>query len=151
MYEYASSADASLYVGVYSGTTTDEDYEDCVTSMSAFEKAQRGHALGIAAILVSDPDVPPVPAGWRKRMAAFNESVQASSYLLAIVTPSPIIRGILTAINWLAPPKAGQKRVAHETLAQGSSWIEKQRGRSEPEIAELYRKARGALTKRESA
>jgi len=144
MFDYAVSKTASLYVGLYRGHSTDEDYELCLTSMFDFEKGQRSHPDGIAAVLVNDPDVPPVPASWRKRMAKFNESVEARTYLLSIVTPSPIIRGILTAINWISPPKRGHHNVAHETFEQAYDWVEKQRGKPQPELRELYRSVRAA-------
>jgi hypothetical protein len=150
MFEYEVSQGSSLYVGVYSGDVSDADYERCVSSMYAFEREQRSHPRGIAAILVNDAGVPPVPASWRKRMADFNDSVQATPYLLSIVTPSTVIRGILTAINWLSPSRKDHERVAHETFTQASAWIEKRRGVAQPELAPLYAAARAKLPARKA-
>jgi hypothetical protein len=148
MFDYATSPEQSLYVGLYRGHSTDADYELCVGTMFEFEKEQRSHPEGVAFVLVSDPDVPPVPASWRKRMAAFNDSVQASPYLLSIVTPSPTIRGILTAINWISPPKRGHEHVSHATFEQARDWLEQRRGRPLLELRELYRKVRAVAAPR---
>ncbi len=146
MFEYATSKDTGLYVGIYSGDVRDEDYARCVNSMTEFERTIRRHPEGLAAILITDPGVEAVPASWRKRMAQFNDSVQAKQYLLAIVTPSSVVRGILTAINWLSLAKQGHARKAYETFADACGWIEKTRGRSEPQLDELYRAARAKVS-----
>jgi hypothetical protein len=142
LYDYVTSKDTGLYVGIYTGDVSDEDYARCVNSMTEFERTVRTQPGGLAAVLVTDPGVEAVPASWRKRMAHFNNSVQAQHYLLAIVTPSSVVRGILTAINWLSPAKQGHARKAHETFADACSWIEKHRGRAEPQLDELYRATR---------
>lgn len=145
LFEYATSKDTGLYVGIYSGDVRDEDYARCVNSMTEFERTIRSQPGSLAAVLVTDPGVEAVPASWRKRMAQFNNSVQAQQYLLAIVTPSSVVRGILTAINWLSPAKQGHVRRAHETFADACTWVEKLRGRSEPQLDELYRATRAKV------
>src|SRR6187399_3289298 len=135
-----------LYVGIYTGAVGDEDYAQCLSSMTEFERAVRGLPDGLVAILVTDPGVEAVPPAWRKRMASFNDNVQASRFLLSIVTPSSLIRGILTAINWLSPARPGHQRKAHETFAEACAWIEKIHGRPQPQLAELYHAARSKLT-----
>lgn len=145
LFAYASSKSTGLYVGIYTGDVSDDDYARCVNSMTEFELELRRQLQGIAAILVTDPGVEAVPASWRKRMAEFNHNVRCHEYLLAIVTPSSVVRGILTAINWLSPAKQGHIRRAHETFADACAWIEKQRGHSEPHLDELYRAARAKL------
>jgi len=138
--------ETGLYVGIYTGTVSDDDYALCLSSMTEFERTTRGLPEGIAAILVTDPGVEAVPPSWRKRMASFNDSVQASRYMLSIVTPSSVVRGILTAINWLSPPRQGHQRKAHESFAEACTWIEKSRGRPQLQLDELYRSARAKLT-----
>lgn len=145
MFEYATAKDTGLYVGIYSGDVRDEDYARCVNSMTEFERVIRSQPHGFAAILITDPGVEAVPASWRKRMAHFNNSVQTQQYLLAIVTPSSVVRGILTAINWLSPAKQGHVRRAYETFADACVWVEKHRGRAEPQLDELHRAARAKV------
>ena len=145
MYAYAFAKESGLYVGIYTGDIQDDDYARCVTSMTEFEREVRSLPDGFAAILVTDPGVEAVPASWRKRMAQFNDSVQARQYLLAIITPSSVVRGILTAINWLSPSRPGHLRKAHETFAEGQAWIEKNRGRPNPQLIELYGLARAKV------
>lgn len=145
MYEYASSKEPGLYIGIYTGDVSDDDYARCVNSMTEFERTIRSQPGSLAAVLITDPGVEAVPASWRKRMAHFNNSVQAQQYLLAIVTPSSVVRGILTAINWLSPAKPGHVRKAHETFADACAWIEKQRGRPEPQLDALHRTTRAKV------
>ena len=146
MFSYAMAKEKGLYVGIYTGAVGDEDYAQCLSSMTEFERAVRGLPDGLVAILVTDPGVEAVPPAWRKRMASFNDNVQASRFLLSIVTPSSLIRGILTAINWLSPARQGHQRKAHETFAEACAWIEKIHGRPQPQLAELYHAARSKLT-----
>ena len=150
MFDCEMSKQDGLYVGIYSGNPNDADYERCVSTMTEFERTVRGQQEGIAVILVTDPGVPPVPACWRKRMADFNQNVQASKYLLAIVTPSSVIRGILTAINWLSPAKGDHHRVAHGTFAEARAWIEKHRGKRQPRLTELYDSVRARIPLRQT-
>jgi len=145
LYAYAVAKETGLYVGIYTGDIKDDDYARCVSSMTEFEREVRNLPDGFAAILVTDPGVEAVPASWRKRMAQFNDSVQARQYLLAIVTPSSVVRGILTAINWLSPARPGHVRKAHETFGEGQAWLEKHRGRPLPQLIELYGLARAKV------
>ena len=146
MFSYAMAKEKGLYVGIYTGVVGDEDYAQCLSSMTEFERAVRGQPDGLVAILVTDPGVEAVPPAWRKRMASFNDNVQASRFLLSIVTPSSLIRGILTAINWLSPARQGHQRKAHETFDEARTWIEKTHGRPQPQLVELYHAARSKLT-----
>ena len=146
MYAYAMAKETGLYVGIYTGAVSDDDYAQCLNSMIEFEREVRRHPDGLSAVLVTDPGVEAVPPSWRKRMAAFNDSVQAPRYLLAIVTPSSVVRGILTAINWLSPARVGHQRRAHESFADACNWIEKAHGRPQPQLDELQRAARSKLT-----
>ena len=145
LFAYAHSKSTGLYVGIYTGDISDDDYARCVTSMTEFEREVRSQPDGFAAVLVTDPGVEAVPASWRKRMAQFNDNVQARQYLLAIVTPSSVVRGILTAINWLSPARQGHVRKAHETFVDACAWIERHRGHSERHLDELYRAARAKV------
>jgi hypothetical protein len=143
MFGCAMDKPQGLYVGVYSGSDViDADYERCLASMQELDGAGTGLQQGILAVLVTDPECPRVPPAWRKRMAEFNDAVKARIYCLALVTTSPLIRGVLTAINWLSPPKAGHQLVAHATFELARRWGETVRGAPLPRLTELLAEAR---------
>jgi hypothetical protein len=143
MFGFAMDKPQGLYVGVYSGSEVpDGDYERCLASMQELDVAGVGLQQGILAVLVTDPDCPRVPPAWRKRMAEFNNDVKSRLYCLALVTTSPLIRGVLTAINWLSPPKAGHQLVAQATFEQARRWSETVRGVPLPRLNDLLSEAR---------
>jgi hypothetical protein len=149
MFSYAMNKSQGLYVGLYSGNTNeDADYERCLTSMEELDAATKGLPQGLLAVLVTDPGTPGVPPAWRRRMADFNRNVKSSPYFMSIVTMSMVLRGALTLINWLAPPKEGHALVAHADFEQACQWAESVRGTHLPLLSSLLAEARAQSTSR---
>jgi len=143
MFTYAMDKSLGLYVGLYSGdANADADYQRCLTSMKELDDAGTALPQGVLAVLVNDPETPGVPPAWRRRMAEFNKAARSLPYSLAIVTTSTMLRGTLTMINWLSPPKKGQTLVAHATFEQACQWAVSLRGQPLPELPRLMDEAR---------
>jgi hypothetical protein len=138
MFSYQMNKSHGLYVGVYSGDAiADADYERCITSMQELDAAAAQQPQGLLAVLVTDPGTPGVPPAWRKRMADFNRGVKSRPYFLALVTTSMVLRGALTMINWLSPPRPGQALTAHATFDEACRWAESMRGQPLPRLPDL--------------
>jgi hypothetical protein len=104
---YGSRTDAAqgIVVGLFWGdTNTDDDYRRYVDSLV---EADRGSPPEIAktVILVVDRGNPAPPAQWRKRIADATERIRSKHVLFVLCAESPLIRGVVTAINWIRPPR----------------------------------------------
>lgn len=103
MFSYRFDSAHGNCVWLLSGmTNTDDDFARYVDSFAKLDKAalQRKNAAGV---LVVDRDNPMPNARWRKRIAEASASLQ-SRPLVAFASESPLVRGMVTAINWLRPP-----------------------------------------------
>jgi len=56
-------------------------------------------------VLVVDRGNPAPPAQWRKRIADATERIRSKDVLFVLCAESPLIRGVVTAINWIRPPR----------------------------------------------
>jgi hypothetical protein len=132
---------AGALVGVYSDTTTEDDYARCVESIMGMDAALMGSDRPFVCILVTQRGTPAPPPSWRNRMAAANKSLRVPRYYFAAVCPSTLMRGVLTAILWITGSREGHQYSAFSTFADSVSWIERETARRYPTLQELYDRA----------
>lgn len=103
MFSVSYDEEAALVVSCFSGSSnSDADYElYCASIVELNAKIVVG-VLRIA-ILTVDSDNPIPNASWRKRIAEASADIGPNT-LFILVTDRTIVRGILTAINWVRPP-----------------------------------------------
>ena len=95
-------------VGVHSPfpkAVEDDDFGQLCTSITK----QQSLALfqpELIFILDIQPDCPMPNAIWRRRFAETRERLRRPLHF-RLVSQSPIIRGVVTAVNWLKPPLLG--------------------------------------------
>lgn len=112
MYGHQMDTEEGLLVGLFSGpSNSDEDFTRYVDSLLQGAK-QSNSAKPQIAVLVVDRDNPPPNAYWRKRIAEATSHIGGNGGLFVLSAESPLIRGVLTAINWIRPPKYEVKIVA---------------------------------------
>jgi len=133
-----------LVVFLFSGPeNTDDDfraYVDAIAMLKAkVEIWQAGPARLPAAMLVLDPGTPLPNARWRKEIAEVSADLRPPM-LLAIVNDSSLVRGTVTAMNWLRPPPFETGIFA--TFADAVGWIEAERGVKLPLLESLLVEAR---------
>ena len=80
-----------------------------------------------AAILVVDAGNPPPPSPWRKKIADVSSKLQ-SKPTFAMVSGSPVMRGVVVAINWLRP--AAYPFTVVSTFDEARAWTEQHHGHS---------------------
>jgi hypothetical protein len=133
-----------LVVFLFTGETAkDEDFEAYCAGID-FLKAWHGtwtlaETTAPCAILVVDPGSPSPNAHWRKRIADASKDVKPPAYF-ALVSTSAIVRGVVTAINWIRPPPYEFNVVT--TFAAAVHWMEGKRGVKLPAFRELLQEAR---------
>jgi hypothetical protein len=105
VYRSLLDRDAAVLVGRFFGpANTDDDFERYIASIREADQAGLTKPGGVAILLVERGN--PMPnAHWRRRIADDTAHIQSKDALFVLCTEDPLIRGVLTAINWLRPPK----------------------------------------------
>ena len=110
-----------LFTGV---ENSDTDYERYVVSLGELKRMaqQLGHGAGL---LVAERGNPPPNARWRQQIAEASKAYPPNC-AFALVSESVLVRGVLTAINWLRPPTYDVIAVA--TVDEALAWVVARRG-----------------------
>lgn len=134
-FDLAHGAAVWLFTGSHN---SDEDFERYLTTIRRMADRVEGRDAP-AAIQVVDGGNPPPGAKWRKRIAEETENLGAGA-LFALVSPSPLVRGVVTAINWFRTPPYEVRTFSQ--FADAVAWIEERRGRRIPAFQQLLAEAR---------
>lgn len=81
---------------------SDADYELYCSSIQRLDKIGSRSRLRVA-LLVADRSNPVPNAAWRRRIAEVSSNIRPNT-LFVLVSERAIVRGIMTAINWMRPP-----------------------------------------------
>jgi hypothetical protein len=147
MFSACGDQEAGILVGVYAGKVdVDEDYEACVQAIVDADLAAVRNHVPFACLLVTGAETPAPAPRWRQRMATTNSEVLSPAYYFALVSPSLVIRGVFTAVQWLSRSREGHQHAVFSTFEAASSWIRGNAKREYPEFESLYTRARGAQT-----
>ena len=146
MYASANTESGEVIVGVFSGVNEDADHARAVASIVAADAAAVERDQPLVCILVAQRDTESPPAIWRKRMADANRNMQAKQYWFALVSPNPLLRGVLTAINWMSSVPSHHHYKAVGTLDDAVGWVRAETGQTYPMLETLYESARQELT-----
>lgn len=139
MLTFAISAERGAIVWYFSGKeNSDDDYARYVASFAEADALGAKHAKPVGLLYVEANN--PLPnAAWRKRMAEASTSLR-SKPVLAFCSQSPLVRGIVTAVNWLRPPPYEFTTVS--SFEEGQAWLESRRGESLPILGALFDECR---------
>jgi hypothetical protein len=85
----------------------------------------------MALLIYQDPGFPPPDAVTRREVVALTDAPEYSA-VTAIVSKSAVIRGVVTAINWLRRKDA--EETIHDTAASAVAWLEEKRGAPLPQL-----------------
>jgi len=139
MYSFGYDAAAHALVGLKSGPPdTDADYERVLDSLAQLVTDAKDE-LAVWVFIIDSKHPPPGP-GWRRRFA--DGRTRARELRFVMVTESAIERGIITALNWVKPPSAGQRFVCRATFEIAVSWLEGEADRPMPILYALRETAR---------
>lgn len=111
------------------------DYDQMAASIVALDDT-RPPMAELIYILSVDPQWSAPTATRRKEFAKLREALKYPMYF-ALISPSGLIRGVSTAVNWVSPPKKGGAG-AFATVEEAITEIEKRCGRRLPILHKLY-------------
>jgi hypothetical protein len=97
-------------------------------------------------LLELGPDTEPPSAPWRRRMAEQRKGMVAPRVFSSIVARSPMIRGVMTAMNWISPDPAHVMTRWHATFEDGAAWIAATHGTLVPVLRRLHEEVLPAST-----
>jgi hypothetical protein len=144
----AHDLEAGAALWLFAGPRNDDvDFQLYLDTIVALDAKRAG--LDEAGMVVAEPGNPPPSSMWRKRIADATATLRAKKAAFALVSASPIVRGVVTAINWLRPPPYAAGTFAK--FGDASAWLEKELARPLP-MARLLDEARShASSQRSSA
>jgi hypothetical protein len=100
MFSMSSDQTAALVVHYFSGPeNSDADYESYCASVAELSKPSFDLRIGVLAF---DAHNPMPNASWRKRIADASADMDPNTMFI-LVSERPIVRCIMTAINWVRP------------------------------------------------
>ena len=122
------------------GGNSDADYSTHLQHEQEVAIRARSARTKLAILIVQDSGVSAPNAMWRRKIAAVTNAPEFKGVCCAIVTNNTLIRGVLTALNWM------RMRDYQEALFESTSvaipWLEMSCGRSLPALryaAEAWR------------
>lgn len=140
VYFYADDPAFAVSVVVHRSASSDADHARYVDRFQDFDARSREHKAPVFILLAEAGSEPP-DAKWRKRIADASRNVNENS-LVVFVSESTLIRGIVTAINWIRPPHYATTVVG--SIHEAIEWVEKRRPGVRMIVQRLYVEARTA-------
>lgn len=119
-------------------SNSDADYENYISSILEFD-AMASPWKWAAAFMHVDVENPRPSPLWRQRIAQATITLKSRPFF-ALSSESAMMRGVITAINWLRPPPFVFS--THATFAGSVAWMEGQTGQPLPSAMELLLGAR---------
>lgn len=123
---------------MYGPHNSDADYEAYVETIGQMRIEASRHPRP-AAIMMIDPGNPVPDARWRRRIAEASADIPNTA-LFALVSESRVVQSVVTAVNWIRPPR--YEHSVHTTFEQARSWVEDKRGESLPGLLMLLAETR---------
>jgi len=118
MYVHAIDETHAVLLGIYAGAKSPDDLDGCLESLLRADRIAHAQGRGALFVIAPDPEYPSPTSQDRQRFAAFNDSCRAAPNLFILVTRSPILRGVITAVSWLSPPNERWRSIACESLTE---------------------------------
>jgi len=138
MYAGAMDSITGFLVSMLSTTphyNEDADYERLLDDIHK-QQLKQPPPEGFIHILSTSNQWPQPNAIWRKRFAEAREK-QLHPVHFALISPSPIVRGVVTAVSWVAPPKNGSS-TAWPNFGEALVALEQRFKKKLPILQKLY-------------
>jgi hypothetical protein len=113
-----------MLVAYIGGSPIAAEHEQFIAGVDKLDRngRDRNHAVGMVLILGPDAQAP--NAYWRRRFAEQRNGMTAPRVFNSVVTTSAVLRGVLTAMNWISAPPPHVKTLHHATFEEASAWME---------------------------
>jgi hypothetical protein len=141
MYFSVYDSDQTTLVSITSGKLSDEEwqefYEDIMRLVDECKRAGKEFIL----VAIAGPDTERPNASWRRKLAEIrhhsNDAVHRS--LTALVTSSLLLRGVITALNWIVPKRSKDKIMSVNSFEEAHKWLSKETQRPLAYLPDMYK------------
>jgi hypothetical protein len=144
MLDLTSDLQACVMVAAMAGGQVSADHERVYAAIEELDRRGREQRHPIAMVFVVAADNPAPDAHWRRRFAEQRRTFGSPGVFVSIVTKSAIMRGVLTAMSWIAPEPPHMTTTTHATLEEAAAWIEKNQGTPRAALRALLDEAQAA-------
>ena len=140
MFSYRFDRPNAAVVWLFSGpSNADDDFARYVESFVMLDGEAFAFGPAPAGILCVDRENPMPNATWRREIARASRTLRTRP-IIAFASESPLVRGIVTAVNWIRPPPYEFSVVG--TFDEAVSWVEQNRGAPCPVFSMLMTELR---------
>jgi hypothetical protein len=151
MLKLSTDLGAHVMIASMAGGQTSVDHAQVYAAMAELDRSGREHRHSIAFVYLVSRDNPAPDAYWRRRFAEQRKTFGSPGVFLSIVTRSPVMRGVLTAMNWIAPQPPGMTSVTHATFEECAEWIERVQGTPRSVLSRLRDEVEPMIVERQAA
>ena len=128
---------AHVMVASMAGVQVTADHARVYAAIEDPDRQGREDSQAIALVFVVARDNPAPDAYWRRRFAEQRKTFGSPRVCRSIVTQSAVMRGVLTAMRWIAPEPANMTCVTHATFEECALWVEQNQGTSRKALRTL--------------
>lgn len=147
MFTYAFDPPSGSVVCLFSGETNDDaDFVRYLAAIDFLDETAAGRDDCVVITLVEAGNPPP-NAKWRQKIGERSKTLRTKA-IATLVSSSPVIRGVMTVLNWLAPDRFREQGVV-STFDEALAWIEERRPGRKALLRSLLADARTEATRRE--
>ena len=146
MFTYAFDPTSGSVVCLFSGPSNDDDdFRRYLDAVDHLDKTAAGRE-DCVVVTVVDAGNPPPNAGWRQRIGERSRTLRTRA-IATLVSSSPLIRGVMTVLNWFAPHRFREQAVV-STFDEALAWIEPRRSGRTVLLRRLLAEARADAARR---
>lgn len=152
MLEVAYDRNAVVLVARVSGTVTDGElrqFGDALLKLDAASLESRRTPITILIVIMSGS---PPSAEQRRLMSDLWRPMKAPLHVFALVSTSPVARGVMKVVQWLNPPGTKRRESVYGSFEDAAQWAEQERREPIPVLRllaqQLDRTAPAAAAKR---
>jgi hypothetical protein len=151
MYVHAIDPLNAVLLGIYSGRKAPEDIEQYAQSQTRVDAIAYEQGRGALMVFVPDPEYPAPNSSDRLRFATLKDASRAAPNLVVLVTRSPLLRGVITAVGWLSPQNERSRATACDSFEATLEHAAKFRSSSVDSLRRMERMLRARLARTQAA
>jgi hypothetical protein len=137
MLELAYDPSAVALVARMSGTVSDAELRQFGAALVVLDAAALEIKRTPVTILIVIMSGAPPSAEQRRFMSDLWRPMQAPLHVFALVSTSPVARGIMKVVQWLNPPGTKRREAVHGSFEDAAKWTEKERREPIPALSVL--------------
>jgi hypothetical protein len=128
MLKLSIDLEACVMMASMAAGQTAEDHQRVYDAIAGLDRNGHERGLPIATVFLVSSDNPAPDADWRRRFAEQRKTLSSPRVFMSIVTRSAVMRGVLTAMNWMVPQPRQMTSVTHATFEECAEWVERVQG-----------------------